>query len=164
MLTIIIACIISIMSFIILKSIVTKEVQEIEDEFETFETIETIEEIKYAIPAVILLAGIFIGIFVPISGYEEPIKISTEVLVQYDNNEFIRYENSKIYYQIEQRPPIWNEDNPIPIVEKSVKKSSTEVSSGTTVAKIETYQKEGKQSIFTFALGTFKKEYKIYTP
>lgn len=131
--------------------------------------------ITYVICGFCSFLGFIFGIFVPISGYEEPQIVSSTELVNLrdetisEGSKGVFYisipENNSYTYYVEI-------DSPYTSDSQKAYKSNTISSNNVTIiednsytnAKLDTYVTYGKKSFWTFAIGVKKYEYVFYVP
>lgn len=112
----------------------------------------------------IVVWGLFLGLFVPLSGYEDKKMIKEITPIQYENGKYFKTQNSKIYYQYQDIPKVARVGEETIIVEDTIKISSAKViKTDCQEGKIIVYSAKAKRTIWTFGL-SYKKEYVIYDP
>lgn len=122
------------------------------------------DELSHTVVKLVIVAGIFIGLFVPISGYEEAIKVREITPIQYENGKFFKTQKCKIYYQYEDTLKVARAGEENVVIEDTIKTSSAKVIKvDESEGKIIIYRAKAKTSIWTFGL-SFKKTYEIYDP
>lgn len=118
----------------------------------------------HALVQLIVVTGVFISLFIPLSGYEEARKVREIKPIQYENGKFFKTQNSKIYYQYEDTLKVARAGEEDVIIEDTIKTSSAKVIKvDDEIGKIIIYRSKAKKSIWTFGL-SYKEIYKIYDP
>lgn len=126
-------------------------------------------------PIIFLYAGIVLGIFVPISGYEEPKMVSTTELVSLRDDVTAEGTNGILYVSISSTNSYTyyvEVDSPHISESQKAYKSYTISNKNVTVveddsydsARLDTYVTYGKKSFWTFAANTEQYEYVFYVP
>lgn len=126
-------------------------------------------------PIIFLSAGIVLGIFVPISGYEEQKMVSTTELVSLRDDVTAEGTNGILYVSISSTNSYtYYAEVDSPHISESQKayKSYTISSNNVTIveddsydsARLDTYVTCGKKSFWTFAAKTEQYEYVFYVP
>lgn len=126
-------------------------------------------------PIIFLYAGIVLGIFVPISGYEEPKMVSTTELVSLRDDVTAEGTNGILYVSISSTNSYTyyvEVDSPHISEFQKAYKSHTISSNNVTIveddsydsARLDTYVIYGKKSFWTFAANTEQYEYIFYVP
>lgn len=112
----------------------------------------------------IVVAGVVIGLFAPLSGYEGRITLEEIEPIQYENGKFFKTVSSEIYYQYEYRPKVARAGFETMIVENTIRRSRAEViKTDDKEARIIVYREKARNSIWTFGL-CYRERYLIYDP
>ena len=135
---------------------------------------EDISELLLTVLTIILVVGVFMGVFVPLQGYEEPVLVKEIKLVTLSNSTvpqggtkgifYVSISADNVYsyrYEVDDKYGISGKSYKVSTVSKNV----IEVESAECeVPVLKVYNRKGKKGLFTFAVLTDETEYVFYVP